>query len=141
MRAKKQDYRPAVAPFESILGHLAQVIDVAFAGRRCEDREMSLREVDIDVAAISNLLAAGDGVLDVGECLVHLVGGPDEELIGVNLHPILVVAHRLGVDAEEDVVGPVTRHARRGEPVPCFNRLPMRALGVDLVFEPAGGAS
>ena len=55
----------AIPPDESLFGNLAEVLDVGLARRRREDGKVPRFEVEIDRAAVGDLLAAGDGIRDV----------------------------------------------------------------------------
>ncbi len=97
--------RVAVAFAQALLAELAQVGVRLLAIGRSKDRKMPRLQVQLNGAAVRNLLAPPDSVRMVGEKTVHLLGRPDIELVAAVSQPVLVVASLAGVDTEEDVVG------------------------------------
>ncbi len=60
---------------------------------------------ELELAALGKLHGAGADFGSVGEEAVHLFGGLDVELLGVELEALGVVHAAGGLDAEEDFVG------------------------------------
>ena len=66
---------------------------------------MVAADVDVDVDAIGDAHRVGHGLGVRAEEAGHLVGALDVEIVGVELHPLLVAEGLAGADAEEDFVG------------------------------------
>jgi hypothetical protein len=119
--------RLAVALAQAGLAQLPQVRLRGLLRRRREDGEVALLEVQFDVAAVGDLLAAAHGLAVLGEEAVHLLRRPDVELVAAVAQPALVGAGLACVDAQEhvvgggvglaQVVGVAGRHQRQAEPV------------------------
>ena len=70
-----------------------------------EARQEALAERQLDVAALGDALGVGDGLLELREGRLHLVGAGDEEAVGVVLDAPLVVEGLARGDAHQHVVG------------------------------------
>ncbi len=94
-----------VAPLESILAQFPQVDGVGLSCGRFEDREVSGGEVEIDVDSVCDVLSQRDGIVVIGERVVHFRSRLDEELVPFHLHPSFVGNDGPRVDAQQHVMG------------------------------------
>ena len=89
---------------------------------------MAFLEIELDVAAVGDFLAALHGVVVPGKELIHLLRRPDVELIAAVAHAVFVLERPAGVDAQQHVVGEVVvapaeivgvagGHQRQAEPI------------------------
>ncbi len=66
--------------------------------------KVTFAKLQIDLDAVSNFLAAADGILEPRERLVHLFRPAQEELVSFHSHAIDVGAKAAGIDAQEHVL-------------------------------------
>ena len=102
---------------------------------------MPLAELQLNVDAVGNLLAAGDRVLERRKRRVHFLRAAQVKLIALHPHPVRVGAELARVDAQEHVlrhrilaphvVSIARRHERQAHPLRHVDRQ-LHRLPLDL---------
>ena len=91
-----------VEPFQA---QLPQVAGRGGVFRQAEDGEVPLAQLQLDVDAVGDLLAAAEGLLLAGKGGVHLLGAAEVELVALHLHAVGIAAELAGVHAQQHVLG------------------------------------
>ena len=105
---------------------------------------MPLAELQLQIDAIGNLLAAGDRIFEPGKRRVHFLRAAQKELIALHPHPVRVGAELARVDAQQHVlrdrilaahvVGVARRHERQAHPLrKCDRKLQRLPLHLEAV--------
>ena len=91
------------------------------------DGKVPLAQLQLQIDAIGNLLAAGDRIFEPDERRVHFLRAAQEELVALHPHPVRVRAELARVDAQQHVlrdrilaphvVGVARRHERQPHPL------------------------
>ena len=93
---------------------------------------MPLAQLQLQVDAVGDLLAAGDGVFQPGERGVHFLRAAQIELVALHPHPVRVGAELARVDAQQhvlrdgvlaaNVMGVARGHERQAHPLRQVDR-------------------
>ena len=90
--------------FQPLVRQLVQVVVKGDLFRRCKVRKMILAEFDVNVAAIGDFERPLDGAGTIVEALIHLVGGFEIKLVGLDLQAIVIADRFAGLHAEQHIV-------------------------------------
>ena len=63
-----------------------------------------MAEIKVKLTLVCDLLGVGAGLRHHCEQIIHLIGGFDVKLIGLELHPVGVLNGFSGLDAEQDAL-------------------------------------
>ncbi len=94
----------AVAPGETLLAELNEVVERVTPLRHRERREEDASELELDRAALRDLERARERVLEARKVSGHLLGRLEEELVGVELPVSRVLERVAGLDTEQRFV-------------------------------------
>ncbi len=95
---------PPVAVREPLIAQGADIGPGGLPLRDPELRQVVLAEGELQIALLRDPLRVGQGLGVLGEEALHLLGGAEVEVAGLVAHPLLIVHHLAGLDAQENVV-------------------------------------
>ena len=95
---------PVVTFLYAIFDKAVQERRVVLPLRGLETRQVKFAEVEFKLTFLGDPHGVRDRLGHVGESRLHLFGGLEIHLVGLEFHPVLVVQRRLGLDAEKRVV-------------------------------------
>ena len=87
-----------------LVAELPQIVDVFLPLGGLENRIVTRFQIELNVDSVGDFLGTSHGRFKAGEGGIHLVGGADEQLVGVHLHPVDVRSLDLGIHAQQDIV-------------------------------------
>ena len=94
-----------VAPADPFLAEGAEIACRGVPFWHRERRQMQARELQIELAPLSDGEGVPQGLRHLGEYLGHLLGAPHVVPRAIQPHPVRVVHQSVGLDAEQEIMG------------------------------------
>ena len=94
----------AIAALEAVPAELLEECLIVHPVRGFVIGDLGVTEIKVKLTRIRDLLGIGAGLRNHCEQIIHLIGGFDVKLIGLELHPVGVLNGLSGLDAEQDAL-------------------------------------